>query len=275
EGYLELDVSPEELAQLEAWGFRVEVDEALTNLLYRSARPLPNQPQDTIPGYACYRTLAGTQDTAVDIATNYPQFASLLDIGDSWQKSQNAANGHDLTVLRLTNEAIPGPKPTIFIISAIHAREYTPAELNTRFAEYLVQNYGQNADATWLLDYYEFHLLLQANPDGREQAQTGLLWRKNSNQNYCPGNFNNGARPGIDLNRNFSFEWGAHEGSSGVSCYETFRGPSPASEPETQAVQNHAVALFEDNRPDDLNAAAPMTTTGIFMDMHSYSELVL
>ncbi|MCA9980468.1 MAG: hypothetical protein KDD89_06540, partial [Anaerolineales bacterium] len=64
EGYLELDVSPEELAQLEAWGFRVEVDEALTNLLYRSARPLPNQPEDTIPGYACYRTLAGTQDTA-------------------------------------------------------------------------------------------------------------------------------------------------------------------------------------------------------------------
>jgi carboxypeptidase T len=275
EGYLELDVSPEELAQLEAWGFRVEVDEALTDLLYRPARPLANQPDNTIPGYPCYRTLVGTQTAAQNIVTSYPQLAELLDIGDSWAKTQNPNAGHDLTVLRLTNRAIPGPKPIIFMISAIHAREYTPAELNTRFAEYLVQNYGQNADATFLLDYYDFHLLLQANPDGRVQAQNGLLWRKNHNQNYCNGNFNQGFRPGIDLNRNFAYEWGAHGGSSGAACSDLFRGPSAGSEPETQAVQNHALNIFADQRDAGLGAAAPVTATGLFMDLHSYSELVL
>ncbi len=58
-------------------------------------------------------------------------------------------------------------------MSAVHAREYATAELNTRFAEYLIDNYGTNADATWLLDHHEFHFLLQSNPDGRKQAETG------------------------------------------------------------------------------------------------------
>jgi len=43
--------------------------------------------------------------------------------------------------LRLTNSAIPGPKPKLFVTSAIHAREYTTAPLIVRFAEYLTDNY--------------------------------------------------------------------------------------------------------------------------------------
>ena len=41
----------------------------------------------------------------------------------------------------------------------------------TRFAEQLVAGYGVEADATWLLDFHEIHLLLQTNPDGRKQAR--------------------------------------------------------------------------------------------------------
>ena len=54
--------------------------------------------------------------------------------------------------------------------SAIHAREYTTAELTTRFAEHLVNNYNVDADITWLLDHFELHLVPQANPDGRKIA---------------------------------------------------------------------------------------------------------
>ena len=43
----------------------------------------------------------------------------------------------------------------------------------TRFAEYLVNNYGADADATWILDHHEIHLMLQMNPDGRKKAETG------------------------------------------------------------------------------------------------------
>jgi hypothetical protein len=113
---------------------------------------------------------------------------------------------------------------------------------------------------------------LQANPDGRKQAESGLLWRKNTNQNYCSPTSNN---RGADLNRNFQFQWGCCGGSSGSECSTTYRGASPASEPEVQAVQNYVTSQYPDLRDSPLSASAPLTTTGIFLDIHSFSELVL
>jgi len=70
-------------------------------------------------------------------------------------------------------------------MASIHAREYATAELVTRFGEYLVQSYGLDPDVTWLLDHHEVHLMLHSNPDGRKNAEIGLSWRKNTNNNYC------------------------------------------------------------------------------------------
>ncbi|MDD2695758.1 MAG: M14 family zinc carboxypeptidase, partial [Anaerolineales bacterium] len=147
-----------------------------------------------------------------------------------------------------------------------------PAELNLRFAEYLLHSYNLDPDVTWLLDHHEFHLLLQANPDGRKKAEQGLLWRKNTNTNYCS------VYPmsrGADLNRNFSFQWGNWGGSSTDPCAETYRGNAAASEPETQAHQAYLSTLYPDLRADSLSTPAPLTTTGVFVDLHSYSNLVL
>ncbi len=118
---------------------------------------------------------------------------------------------------------MPGPKPKLFITAAIHAREYTTAELVTRFAEYLVNNYGTNADATWILDHHEIHIMLHTNPDGRKQAETGLSWRKNTNQNYCGAT---STSRGADLNRNFAFQWGCCGGSSGSSVISPTAAPA-------------------------------------------------
>jgi carboxypeptidase T len=61
-----------------------------------------------------------------------------------------------------------------------------------------------------------------------------------------------------------------------MSCGKfIYRGPISASEPETQAVQDYVRVQFPDQRADDLTTAAPLITTGIFLDLHSYSELVL
>lgn len=269
-GYVIGDVNAEEYQILVNAGLRLEVDENLTADLNRLQIALPGQ-LEGIPGFACYRTVEETFQTAQDIAANYPQLATVVDIGDSWEKTQNVNDGYDLLVLKLTNSAIPGPKPKLFIMSSVHAREYTPAELNTRFAEYLINNYGSNADATWLLDYHEVHLLLQANPDGRKQAETGLSWRKNTNNNYCSNTNTRGA----DLNRNFEFEWNCCGGSSGSQCSETYHGASAASEPEVQAIQNYVSQEFPDQRDGGFEVGAPITATGVFLDIHSYSELVL
>ena len=272
-GYLVVAVDQPNLEWLQGLGFRIEIDHKLTSQLFQPSIASPGQVSG-IPGYACYRTVEETYTSAQNLAATYPTLATWQDIGDTWEKTTPLGlPGYDLRVLRLTNSLTPGPKPKLFVMSSMHAREYAPAELNTRFAEYLLQNYNINPDITWLLDYHEIHLLLQANPDGRKIAETApiLEWRKNTdNDDGCE----NSNLWGTDLNRNFSFLWGG-PGSSPNSCDEIYRGPFSSSEPETQAVQNYANAQFPDQREADPEAAAPITTTGIFLDLHSYGGLVL
>ena len=276
-GYLLTDLDREDYIKLRdlepSLKIEVSIDTALTtqqsNLIRKiETQGLPSIKTQSISGFACYRTVEETFTGAQNIVNTYPNLATWSDVGDSWQKTRNTG-GYDLRVLKLTNKSITGTKPKAFIMSAIHAREYTTAELATRLAEYLTSNYGTNPDVTWMLDHQEVHFLLQANPDGRKQAEAGVLWRKNNNTNYCRS-----STKGADLNRNSSFEWNTG-GSSSNQCNETYRGPSAASEPETQGMQNYVSSLFPDQRGPNTTDAAPASTSGIFITLHSYSQLVL
>ncbi|MCX7680696.1 MAG: M14 family zinc carboxypeptidase, partial [Anaerolineae bacterium] len=271
-GYLVAEVTHSQYERLLRAGFRIQVDARLTAMLHRPNTPLPGQ-LSGIPGYPCYRTVEETLAAIHSLAAAYPHLATITDIGDSWEKVTPGGNpGYDLIVLTLTNKDLALPKPRVLIASALHAREYATAELNLRFAEHLVGGYGSDPDVTWLLDYHELHLLFQANPDGRKLAETGLLWRKNTdNDDGCTKR----QLWGTDLNRNFPFYWNCCAGSSGDPCAETYRGPAPASEPETQAIKTYLQAHFSDLRGDTLEASAPLTTSGIFLDLHSYGGLVL
>ncbi|HFQ95598.1 MAG TPA: hypothetical protein ENK30_03410, partial [Anaerolineae bacterium] len=190
EGYFIARVSPQALKALKAQGLRVEIERRLTEKLYLSLQYSPQQTSG-IPGYPCYRTVEETYNDLSALAANHPDLATWTDVGDSWEKvNSGGTDGYDLFALTLTNQNTPGPKPKFFMIAAIHAREYTTAELATRFAEKLVNDYGSDPDITWLLDNYEFHLIPQANPDGRKHAEAGEMWRKNTdNDDGC--NFNN------------------------------------------------------------------------------------
>ena len=276
-GYAVVALSADEFAALRAQGYRLSIDLAKTIEVNLPRTRLPGQ-INGIPGYTCYRTVEETYATAQSIVTAHPDLAEWIDIGDSWDKLMPGGSaGYDLMVLKLTNHAVSGPKPVYFGMSSVHAREYAPAELNTRFAEYLVNNYATNPDVKWLLDFNEVHLLLQANPDGRKQAEIGYSWRKNTNQDYCGAT---STSRGADLNRNWPFMWNSCAPGDGCSsayqCDYTYRGPTAASEPETQATVNYVRSIFSDYRPvDDLTTPVPITATGFFMDLHSYSELVL
>lgn len=271
-GYVVLGATPAQIEEIKNLGFRVERDDWLTERISSPAKKLPGQ-TNGIPGYPCYRTVEESIASAYRLAWDYPQLVSINDIGDSWDKINTAgAQGYDLLVLQLTNKAITLPKPKLFIMASVHAREYTPAELSLRFAEHILHNYNSVADITWLLDYQEVHILFHANPDGRKYAEQGVLWRKNTNQNYCSPTSNS---RGADLNRNFSFQWNCCGGSSDVPCAETYHGASEASEPETQAIENYLRAQFPDQRGENLNDPAPVDAWGVFIDLHSYSNLVL
>ncbi len=260
-GYHIMVVTQAELDRLAVLGLRVEADPTWV---------APQGGIATIPGYSCYRTVEEGYAAAEALVAAHPTLASWLDVGNSWLKTQ-LSGGYDIRVLKITNSAIGGDKPDLFITASIHAREYTPAETATRFAEYLLDNYGTDADVTWIVDYHEVHIMMQANPDGRKKAEDGLSWRKNVNNNYCANTNDRGA----DLNRNFYFKWGCCGGSSPYPCDGTYRGPVAASEPETQSVQNYMAAIFPDQRGPGDSDPAPADAQGIYLDLHSYSELVL
>jgi carboxypeptidase T len=289
EGYLVMELDAQDMGRLQSFGFRLaRADEFIAKrrefLGQMSQLSMQRQQRDSasgaapigvqsIPNYSCYETVEETYAAALGFTTTYPNLAAWVDVGNTWEKGAGLG-GYDIFVLKLTNKTNTGSKPKLFVNSAIHAREYTTAPLNLSFARWLLEGYGNNADATWILDHHEVHLMLHTNPDGRKKAETGLSWRKNTNQNYCGAASNS---RGADLNRNFTLSWNSTggQGSSGNQCDLTYRGPSAGSEPETQAIEAYVRSLWPDRRGPAKTDAAPADTSGIHLDVHSFSQLVL
>ncbi|MBK6727377.1 MAG: hypothetical protein IPG63_08985 [Xanthomonadales bacterium] len=264
-----LEVDTADWAWLEQRGYAPRFDAVLSAQLRNETLA------KTIPGYACYSTVEETDTFINDQVAAHPALASVIDIGDSWEKvTAGGLPGYDLRVLKIGNSAIAGDKPKMMVMSGLHAREYTPVQLNLEFAKWLLTNYGSSAEATWLIDHNEFHLLLQANPDGRKIAEGGQSQRKNRHANGCSG-----TGIGTDLNRNFPFYWSlVSGGSSSYTCESTYRGPSAMSEPETQAVNTYLNGLFPDTRggvENSLTEPASADTRGAYFDLHSYSRIVM
>ncbi|MCH7516305.1 MAG: hypothetical protein IIB08_04130, partial [Bacteroidetes bacterium] len=79
-----------------------------------------------------------------------------------------------------------------------------------------------------------------------------MVWRKNRRDN--------GGSFGVDLNRNFGYKWGYdNSGSSPEPTSNTYRGPAPFSEPESQAVSDLAI----------------LHNYGTHFNMHAYSDAYL
>ncbi len=266
-------LSPQEVVELRARGLRLERDVEETEAMWVVQESLGGsitRGGGTIAGFPCYRTVEQTFADLQALAAANPTIAQWVDIGDSWEMLNGPGAGFDIPVLVLTNQAITGPKPVFLLIAAIHARELTTAELATRFAEHLVAGYGSDPNLTWILDRHEVHIVPQLNPDGRKEAEVGAFWRKNVDNDFC----SNTSSRGIDLNRNSTFFFGGGA-SSGDQCSDLFRGPSAASEPETSTIETYMAQVFPDQRGDDMNDPAPATAEGVFISLHSFSELVL
>ncbi len=116
--------------------------------------------------------------------------------------------------------------------------------------------------------------MLQSNPDGRKIAETNPseLRRKNMN----PGTTSCNKR-GVDLNRNFEYQWGLSSGSSSDPCLETYRGTSAGSEPEVKAIIDYTKAIFltAQRKTNPQEPFAEETTIGVFLDIHAYGSMIL
>ncbi len=273
-GFAVVLLSPEEYSTLQQAGYHLEIDTGKTKLLNQPHEALPGQGIDTIPGFPCYRTVEETVAAMQAIQIAHPDLAQMIDIGDSWNRTfLEFPYGYNIYALRLTNVNFGNinTKPTFFLMAEIHAREYATAELATRYAEYLVGNYGTDPDITWLLDYFRVYIVTMTNPDGRKIAEGGVYWRKNVDDNDGCADPNNW---GTDLNRNSTFKWDMG-GSDDDPCGETYHGPSAGSEPEVQAIQQFVSTIFADQRGPGDTEPAPTDSTGVLISLHSAAGLVL
>ncbi len=268
---------------------------ALTRAGYGATVAVDHQPVQAVEGAATYfggyRTVAEHEQHLYDVQAARPDLAQVVDYGDSWGRmTGNSVYSHDLLALCLTRIQAgdcalspTAPKPRFVLMAAIHARELATSEMAWRWIDALVAGYGVDADLTVLMDTTELWVIPVANPDGRQRVEEGgsspYFQRKNLNNiisttcGAAPTNGNVG-HVGVDLNRNSGFQWNMG-GSSSNLCSQVYRGPSASSEPETYALEGLLRQLFADQRPAGLTDAAPQTTSGVFISLHSYSNLVL
>lgn len=185
------------------------------------------------------------------IAAMHPQIASMSDVGDSLL-------GNDIYSLTLTGPETPGnlvaDRPVVLWNGGQHAREWVSPMTVSYIASKLADDYGSDPRVTDIIDNTRIVIVPVMNPDGYLYTWSGeRFWRKNR-RNNGDGTF------GVDLNRNWGYEWGG-DGASPFSDDDTYHGPSAFSEPETQVMRDLA-SSYGDRLVSHI-------------DYHTYSQLIL
>jgi carboxypeptidase T len=235
-------VDDDELALLKVGSWSAEV--LIEDLAHYYADRLENGPHSTAPanhgswlsppfasggmgGYYTYSEIVSVLD---QISSAYPSLVTTrVSLGQSHQ-------GRDLWMVKVSdNPGLDEGEPEVRIDALHHAREPESMQASLWFLLWLVEEYGVDPAATYLVDEREIFFVLCVNPDGyvyNEQIAPngGGMWRKNRRDN-------GGGEWGVDLNRNYPYKWGYNDsGSSPNPSSGTYRGPSAGSEPATQAM---------------------------------------
>jgi hypothetical protein len=189
-------------------------------------------------------------------ATTYPSLCKKVQISTTEE-------GRPVWALKISdNPLVEEDEPTIFYVGQHHAREVMTPEITMDIIDWLLTRYATDTQVKHWVDTNEIWVVPSHNPDGTNQVFTGATsWRKNHHNNG-DGTF------GVDPNRNYPFKWGTCNGSSGAPSSDTYRGPSPGSEPETQgwmqlARDNHPVINLSYHTYGEL-AIHPYGCTGVF-----------
>ena len=173
--------------------------------------------------------------------------------------------GRDIWMVRVSdNPNLEEGEPEVLYTGLHHSREPMSYMNLLYFMNYLCENYSTDMGIQNLVNNRELYFVPAVNPDGLIYNQSyapngGGLQRKNVLET-CAINNNDDSWDGVDLNRNYGFQWGHdNEGSSSNGCDQTYRGNSPFSEPETVAIKN----LVESH---DFKIA---------LNYHSYSNILI
>lgn len=236
--------------------------------------PLPIDSLTPVAGFRSYSSLhARHQQLAID-STN----AVAATIGETQQQrpiwAYLLSDSDSATVEGFIDEA------GLLQNGGIHAREWQSPEVLTGIYETLITNEADAGLHQYLLENTRIALIPVLNIDGFLQTQRYPDRFMRSTYAEDPGNWPRDGRMrrknmrnvdedlssesdnlyGIDLNRNNAPWWATSNRSSGNPGSLVYHGTSPASEPETQALQQ-ALNLLD---------GVPVR---LYIDTHSFSKL--
>jgi len=207
-----------------------------------------------------YRTIAQLDQLGGLLAQFFPQHCQRF------QLPELSVLGRPVFALRIRAGA-GDDRRGVLLVGGVHARELMNPDALIELAVQLIVSYLNGSDIVlggrvWpasdirvLMETLDIYIVPCTNPDGRHHVMTvDDLWRKNRRDN--PGT----TCDGVDLNRNCDLLWRVTQGQTSCSpCSDVFAGSAAFSEPETRNVK----FLLDTRRID------------CFVDVHSYSELVL
>jgi hypothetical protein len=178
-----------------------------------------------------YPDLATIYQQMEDTASDYSSICKMIDITETYNV-EPTYEGRHLYALKISdNVNVDEDEPAFLMVSCHHCREIVTPVLALYAIEQLTSEYGSDPQITSLVDQYEIWISPMWNPDGYDYVfNVDNMWRKN--RRYFP-EFNS---YGVDLNRNYPFGWNAPGSGSTDPFSETYKGPSPASEAETQTM---------------------------------------
>ena len=234
--YVDAIVSQYEKLDVESLGFATE--ELILDLsAYYASRLSQGASRElgygSMGGYLTFDEIVNSMDS---LHAGFPEIVSAkMSIGQSYE-------GREIWAFKISDaQGLPDGDPQVLYTSLIHARE--PAAMMTlmHFAWSLAEEYNQDPTMTYLVNEREIWFVPVINPDGYVYNQLtdpggGGMHRKNRHPGCT-------SSPGVDLNRNWGFQWGFNdEGSSPDPCDATYRGTAAFSEPETQVISTFVLA---------------------------------
>jgi carboxypeptidase T len=146
--------------------------------------------------------------------------------------------GRPILAVRLSARPVSDTTVPEALLDAMHHAREPAGMMSLVYTMWsLLEGYGTDPEATYLLDNRALWFVPLVNPDGyAHNVETnpagGGMWRRNMRA---------AGDSAVDLNRNYGpEEFWAHPigGSSTNRNSETYRGPGPFSEPETRAMRD-------------------------------------
>jgi len=168
------------------------------------------------------------------MSMNYPNLIAPIDTIEG----ETTVEGRPVYWTKISdNPLINEEEPEVLYTSLVHAREAGSMQQMLFFMYYLLENYNTDDRVKQLVDQTELYFIPCVNPDGYLYNESmwpegGGMWRKNRK-------LNEDSSYGVDINRNFGYEWGHDDfGSSSNPPSSTYRGPEAFSEPETRNIKS-------------------------------------